>query len=271
MLCVRWLGAAGLIIRTDERVVLVDPFVSRHSKLELLLSRIAPKQEPVRRLADELDGVDAIFVGHSHYDHLVDVPLVARLTGCPVFGSQSTANVLRSSGIPEDRIHVLQGGENLDLDGYAVDVIPSEHGKSPFFGVPFPGEIPPDPRLPMRANRYRLGKAFQFLFHMDGKRLFQSGSAGFCDEEVRSRRADFAFIALPWWRKRSGFVPKLIGSLKPDIIIPIHYDDMTKSSTSIKGDISGSEPVEFAHQVFLLDPTIEIRFIPVGWDHVLVD
>ena len=47
---------------------------------------------------------DFILVTHSHVDHIMDVPYIARKTGATVIGHQSTINVVRASGITDDKL-----------------------------------------------------------------------------------------------------------------------------------------------------------------------
>ena len=269
MLTVTWTGVAGLAIRTSDKVILVDPYVSRHSKREVVLSRLSPKEERVRAFLRGFDRVDHILVGHSHYDHVLDVPLIAKLTGAKVVGSESTANLLRACGIPESQIAVARGKDHLDLGGVSVEIAEAIHGRS-LLGVPFPCEIAPGIGLPARSSKLKHGRVLQFVIHAEGCRIFQSGSAAFVEPNVRGLEADVAFVSLPWWRSCERFIPGLLGTLKPKLVVPIHYDDMFSSAPTGLKSLPWSDTVEFAQEVFRFDRMMEVRFMPVGGRLTLV-
>jgi hypothetical protein len=47
-----------------------------------------------------------------------------------VIGTESTAHVARAYAAPERQIRVVKGGEQLNFDGFSVQVIRSVHGIS---------------------------------------------------------------------------------------------------------------------------------------------
>ncbi len=68
-----WLGTAGFRLTAEGTTLLIDPYLSRPS-----LRRVASRR-PLPSSAAVVDryvrGVaDAILVGHTHFDHALDVP-----------------------------------------------------------------------------------------------------------------------------------------------------------------------------------------------------
>lgn len=76
---VRYLGSGGLYVRWQGEGVLISPFFSNPSLLRVGFGRMRPRPAAVQEGLEGLDlaGVGAVLVGHSHYDHLGDLPLVA--------------------------------------------------------------------------------------------------------------------------------------------------------------------------------------------------
>ena len=118
---VTFLGVSTLLIDDGETALMTDGFFSRPDKKSALLGSIVPdvaviatslERAGVQRLA-------AVIVGHSHYDHSMDAPEVAKRTGALVIGSESTANVARGWGLPADRIRVVVDGQSFASAAFA--------------------------------------------------------------------------------------------------------------------------------------------------------
>ena len=99
-----YLGVAGWQLDAGETTILVDPYFSRPADLE---GSLTPDDKAIAARAPKR--ADLVMVGHSHVDHVLDVPAVALRTGAQVMGSASTARVARAAGLPEDRIVPIKG------------------------------------------------------------------------------------------------------------------------------------------------------------------
>jgi hypothetical protein len=113
---VRFLGAAGFLIRRGQDVVLTAPLYSTPSLFKVLDERapvILPRLDRIARFHPDAEDVQAILVGHAHYDHLMDVPYVwERTPSARIFGSLTMKNILLGyrglapSPVPEFASHV---------------------------------------------------------------------------------------------------------------------------------------------------------------------
>jgi L-ascorbate metabolism protein UlaG (beta-lactamase superfamily) len=98
---VTWLGTAGFAIEHAGTVVLLDPYVSRPSLWRCLRAPLVSDADAVARYAPR---ADAIVAGHTHFDHVLDVPAIARATGAVVYGSRSCAALCRAEGLPASQV-----------------------------------------------------------------------------------------------------------------------------------------------------------------------
>lgn len=75
----RYLGASGLYVEWQGSALLMAPYFSNSGLLRVQFGRLSSDAEAVRRGLGGMDlsRVRAIAVGHSHYDHLADLPEVA--------------------------------------------------------------------------------------------------------------------------------------------------------------------------------------------------
>jgi L-ascorbate metabolism protein UlaG (beta-lactamase superfamily) len=227
-LTLRWLGVAGYELVCDGVTLLIDPYLSRVSLGQFLFGRLVPDEARIRAAITK---ADAIVVGHSHFDHLLDVPAIAKMTGARVWGSSSTANVLRASGVPEAQIVECRGGEELEVGPFRVRLVPSEHSRFGLGGkVPFDGTIPCSCEVPMRGRDYRVGDMFGLAIRVGDRTLYHTGSANLVDDEIRERDVDVALICIAARFATERFVPRILGRLAPAVVVPTHYDNFFRPS-----------------------------------------
>src|ERR1700710_1046135 len=75
---VRYVGAAGIYLRWGEDSILLGPFFSNPNLFRVLVGKWGMDRPAIDRgLAGiPVSEVEAIFAGHSHYDHIGDLPAV---------------------------------------------------------------------------------------------------------------------------------------------------------------------------------------------------
>ena len=77
----RYLGAGGVLMRWNGHAILTAPFYSNPGLLQVGMGLpISPNAERIDAHLPAIDDVEAILVGHSHYDHLMDAVYVAEAT-----------------------------------------------------------------------------------------------------------------------------------------------------------------------------------------------
>jgi L-ascorbate metabolism protein UlaG (beta-lactamase superfamily) len=226
---VRWLGTAGHIVESATTTVLIDPFVTRPGFLRLLRP-LVPDEDEIAKLPAR---VDAVLCGHSHYDHLLDAPAIAKKTGAKLCGSASTAAFGRTSGVREDQLVVVPpSGATFSVGDLQIQFVPSLHGRIFLGRVPFPGEAT-SPSLPARFWHYRMGGAFGIVVRAPGVTLYHNGSADLVDAQLDGVRADVLLVGLAGRRATPDYLARLTGKLRPKLLVPTHHD-------SFFGPIDGS-------------------------------
>ncbi len=120
----KYLGTAGWEITDGKVVVLVDPWPSRHkygggghpdddrpdyARDDLAVSDTALIDTVITR-------ADFILIHHTHFDHMGDIPYIAKKTGAKVIGTETAMMILRAYGIPEDQLYAVAGGEDYQFE-----------------------------------------------------------------------------------------------------------------------------------------------------------
>ena len=232
-----WFGVGTLLIDDGQTQILIDGFVSRPSLLDVLSGRPVNNdvatinfflnEYRVRRLA-------AIIPVHSHFDHAMDVGAIANRSSASIIGSETTANIARGAGVPEDQIVVAAGGSEYTFGRFTVALIPSVHAPVGLRGsVPLPGVLQEPLTMPAPVTAFREGGSYSILIaHTRGSALIQ-GSAGIREKALDDLQVDTVMLSVGlleglgrdyvqrYWQKT-------VTSTGARTVIPIHFDDYTK-------------------------------------------
>ena len=235
---VRYTGTATLVFSDGDTSWMVDGWFTRPGPLTIVLGEIEPDLAAIER-GLERNGVErlaAVIPVHSHYDHAMDAPEVARRTGAMLLGSEATANIGRGWGLPESQMFVLKDRDPLMIGRFTITAIESRHFQFPdpemrerLLGSP---EITEPLVPPVSAFDYRLGKAYALhVTHPKGSWLIQ-GSAGFIEGGLAGAEADVLFLGVGGLGSqtaeyRESYWRETVERTRPKRVIPIHWDSLT--------------------------------------------
>lgn len=234
-LSVTWLGTSTLLISDGVTHLITDAYFSRASRSAVMTQDLAPDNERIDAMLSQyqINGLDAVLVVHSHFDHVMDSPSVAMRTGAELVGSESTANVGRGAGMAESAIRVALPGEPIRYGEFEVVFVLSDHVPQSAWLDQLTGmnesiSEPLSPPAPVSA--WKEGESYAVVIrHPLGNILIQ-GSAGFVDRQLDGYQADLAFVSsVGLSRQRDGYVADYVrntvsasGAKK---VVPIHWDD----------------------------------------------
>ncbi len=231
-LSVRWLGTAGFALECEGHVVLIDPYLSR---APLWRCVAGPLQSDPALVARHAPKADAIILGHTHFDHALDAPAIARATGARVFGSRSAATLCRSQGVPEAQIFEVEslcagGPHTAEVGPFRLRFFGSAHARLLLGRVPFAGEIADCDQVPMRAHRYRCGAVFGVEIRAAGRTIFHLGSAELVEDRLRDapRDVDLLLMTVAGWQTSRDFPERAVRALSPKAALLAHWDDFLR-------------------------------------------
>ena len=113
---ITWLGHAGFRIELGDQVLLVDPWVTGNPVF------------PEERRGEAIAGATHILLSHGHFDHVNDVPAIARELDIPVAGMVELAGWLEAQeGIKT--IGFNKGG-TIALGNVNVTMVHATHSSS---------------------------------------------------------------------------------------------------------------------------------------------
>ncbi|WP_445386510.1 MBL fold metallo-hydrolase [Robiginitalea sp. IMCC44478] len=265
-----YLGTAGWKITDGDFTVLVDPYISR-VKLGTGpgISPDDTRQTVMRSdyfvsdtlLIDSLiTKADFILVHHAHFDHLSDVPYIAKKTGAKVVGTETTCNILRGYGIPDEQLYPVRGGEDYQFEKFSVRVIPSIHSAlndKHYLDSRTYTEVP---RVPLRVSEFIEGGSLMFLARFSNHKVLTMGSMNFVERELQGIEPDILLagvnqsqLGLYNYNER---LLKVTGN--PKVIIPTHWDNFRLPYGFSQESSVNLKLLPFKEDVARLSPETEV-------------
>jgi L-ascorbate metabolism protein UlaG (beta-lactamase superfamily) len=239
----RYLGTAGFVLEAEGHSVVLDPYLSRHTLAQLFTGPLRCDEAALARYVPRADDV---FVGHAHYDHVLDAPDLCKRTGARLIGARAVCMVGRAADVPEAQLLETSGREDIESGGFRVRGLPSRHGKVVAGRVLFPGDIERPPSWPPRVAELRHGLVLNWLVQYAGFSLLHVDSADFLRSELSGLRADLVCLCAAGWRARPNYVAEVVELLRPRFIMPCHWDTMITPADQPARMIPG---LQLAHMI----------------------
>jgi L-ascorbate metabolism protein UlaG (beta-lactamase superfamily) len=229
---VHFLGVSTLLLTDGQTAILTDGFFSRPPKMQAFLGQVEPDLYAITHgllragIPVRTGKLAAVIPLHSHYDHAMDAPEVAKRTGALLLGSESTANVGRGWGLPASQIRVAKLVEPMRFGRFTITLYPGRHAPTGFTG----GEITEPLKPPVRASAYKEGQSYAMHVEHDGKSLLIMGSAGFEPGALKNVRAQVVMLGVGALGMRGddyreALWNELVSGVGARRVLPIHWDD----------------------------------------------
>ena len=251
---VTFFGTTTLLFDDGKDQILFDAHLTRPSLLQFAFGS-APTDT---KLVDEklklhhVERLRAIFVSHSHYDHVLDAAYIANQCGAVIYGSSSTMKVAEGGDVPEDRRIEFQANETYEVGGYRIKVIPSIHSKPTIINNDLGQTIDKPIHQPAKLRDYKEGGSYDFYVEVDGKRIMIRPSFNYILGQMDGYKADVLFLGVAGLQKADAetekiFYQETIEKLEPKLVIPVHWDNffspLTKPVTCMPKLIEKTEVV----------------------------
>ena len=223
----QWLGVAGYRLTYQSHTLYIDPYLSRVPLGAVLRSRPARVEPELydRHLAGGHGTVVGILVGHTHFDHAIDVPALAARFDTKVYGSKSLAYLMALHG---QRDRAVAGERPPHLRARAVH-----------------GAFRPEPALkasarlsrPIRRgahlrasgrlspSAYRCGQVYGIHITVAGTSFYHQGSANLIDSQLEGTQADVFLAGIAGRSFTVDYWPRILTALRRVLVMASHFDD----------------------------------------------
>lgn len=299
---IKYLGAGGVIILRGEDAIMSSPFFSNFTIPELAFPIKSNKKE-VDKYYKELknDSVSGIIVGHSHYDHLIDLPYIHSKyhKECKIYGSTTMKNLLLSdkkNPVSQDKIVDVtdksatekKAGEWIWVKEGKIRVMAVTSSHSPHIaGVKFYGGKLEKPleKQPSMASDWVEGDTIAYLIDfMEGERVVYrvyyqdaASSAPYgLYPEIDNKKVDTAILCVGGYSEAENYPEYILKAVKPENVMMIHWEDFFLPYGSnfmeiinIKEPI-GKSTVKFRERVENIDKNIKTVIPTLGYSYLFM-
>jgi L-ascorbate metabolism protein UlaG (beta-lactamase superfamily) len=164
----------------------------------------------------------------------MDVGAIANRSSASILGSESTAQVARGAGVPDDQITIITDEQTFQFGDFAVTLLPSIHAPIGWRGaIPLGGIIKEPLLMPQPIDTWREGGSFSVLIAHPQGTVLVHGSAGYSEGAFADVAADVVMLGVA----RLGSLGKdyaenywqnLVTATGCRSVYPIHFEDYTQ-------------------------------------------
>jgi L-ascorbate metabolism protein UlaG (beta-lactamase superfamily) len=289
-----YLGVAGLLIEAGGNALLTAPSFTHPRFMAVALpmwpihSDTALVDRELHRMLglnfSALDEVQAILVGHSHYDHLMDVPVIAReyTPHARIYGTLTTKRTLMGDAYlsrHSERIDSLYPSDSVIATAFHVGrwiytanrhmrfmAVQSSHAPNWWFITVAPCRERHDRKsLPRTAWGWCVGEPVSYVIDiLDGAgkpsfRIFYQDAASrpvdvvlppFASDDAHP--IDVAIVCAGNFKKVESYPTVLLASLRPKYVIVAHWEDFFHSPDDTPTPVRLTDTKELAARLDLI-------------------
>jgi L-ascorbate metabolism protein UlaG (beta-lactamase superfamily) len=258
-----WLGVSGYRIAHEGQTLFVDPYLSRVPFRDLLFRRSAlPDPAALARFGGAPGEVVGVLVGHTHFDHAVDAPAIARHFGCKAYGSSSLVNLMALHDLAGRAVEV-EPYRTYELGPFEVSFTPSVHSKLLLgLAVPYDGDLTCEHLDSLSPGAYRCGQVWGISIEVAGMRFYHQGSANLIDDAIRERGVDVFLAGVAGRSFTRDYWRRILPRLDPSVVVPTHYDNFFRPLGQPLEFVTGAKLSELPDELGAVSSDIELAALP---------
>ncbi len=214
-----WFGTATIGIENNRDSIIFDPFFPMNNSL--------PHPDPER-----LAVYSNIFVTHSHFDHLLDVPRLLSAGANRVYCSAEATKVLISKGIGNELIQTIKPGDHIEIGSLKIDVFKGAHIKfdlpliiKTLFSSRTIRHFRNFTKILRLAKVYPEGQVLIYKITAGGNDILHLGSLNLDPYEKYPNEPSLLTIPFQGRNDLNRYTPQFIEKLKPKRVFLHHFDD----------------------------------------------
>jgi len=249
----RYFGVSSFLIREGNAALMIDGFISRPNNalirpIQPDLAKVSARlresgfkvRQSCKRTASDHSNLDAVVAMHGHYDHALDAPLVAALTGAELFVDEvvDRISINTETFFPEvcpirKRRSIREMGETFmaDIDGISLTLVRTKHSPNLASMLLEASRADPEWKFPTRAKNLKEGVGVSAHVKTRNGSILIVPTAGSIGSEFKDEKlaADVIFLgigALGWGARKDAerYWKNTVIASGARRVIPIHWD-----------------------------------------------
>ena len=254
-LSINFLGTTCFQIEYQNKALLTDPFISNPPFRKVMFGKVHPDSSIVFDFAkpDLLQHVQLVLIGHAHYDHLLDLPILGNHIpdDARILGSNTAHHLVAAAGLTQEKVSANASCATVNSAGrwlYSKDrhirAMPVASGHPPhLLGITlYGGSYEQDlAAVPLKARKWKMGEPFAYLvdfLESDGaiayRLWFQSSGAEyplgfFPDSLLKEKTVDVAFFSAATGSEPERYPDRMITFLQPRMIVLAHWENFWRN------------------------------------------
>ena len=238
-----WSGIAGIYLTDGKSHLFFDPVFSRPSIPQILLGssyEVDSKYVSSQLKEMGINKIDGIFIGHSHFDHALDMHIVNKLVGGKIYGTQTTAFLAQAHGTADDQYQIVANGQKVTIGDFSIQIVDSKHGMILGLYEYQGGEITKPLKRRPDLSDYLMGGSFSFyVTHPLGEFFVHQASRTSKEIQnlLKGRDVKILFQGIANRRSSEDLYKGIIEHAQSvELVVPIHHDNffLQKSEEDMK-------------------------------------
>lgn len=129
----KWFGATCLLFEDEKTRLIVDPFVTRVPLHKVIFnSKVESNKKRVKKYFGPSEKKTIIFISHTHYDHILDLPEVLKINPkAIVYGTRDVIPILTANNINLERLKIVKEGSTVSFNQFEMKVFEVVHSNLP--------------------------------------------------------------------------------------------------------------------------------------------
>ena len=215
-----WHGTAAIELQNESGKLLFDPFVPlSHSEVPVKL--------------EEFDGFTDVLITHGHLDHIAHLPkILSRNPKMRIYCTGVPRRSLLKKKIPEKNLIEIHYGQELDVNGFHIQVLHGRHAILPSVSAKRLAYIlksPAKSNLPWLLKEHlscpEKDETVFYQIETDNVTLSLMGSMNLREEILYPTNADYLVLPYNGWEDNYQPAIQVLSRLQPKHVLLDHYDD----------------------------------------------
>jgi L-ascorbate metabolism protein UlaG (beta-lactamase superfamily) len=224
----RWLTVASVLIDDGKTKLLFDPAWTRPGLKHVLgFEKLRSDEKLVTKILKKngLEKIDAVFASHSHFDHVLDAPMVSKLAGAIFYVDESSERLASAYKEPKIRTERVSTLKEIKVGDFTITPIVRAHSKLFQLFDFLPGPVPANTELSFWD--YHCGEAWYYLIkHPEGTYVVNQGAESHVEELKKlTSSVDVLFQGLASRKDDEMIINGFAKAFEPKIFVPLHFDN----------------------------------------------